>query len=195
MTSGNELLNSSNSINTPMKLKWPGFNEQGSIILNLAADTFCFTGKEIIIDGNTFTAKDELHITLLNRKTGLLLQQKLDQDQAAKIRLKNIFEEIDWSFRLTGPLHILSRQHESMLQKTIIMLIEMPGMAKLYAQIKEEGLISPEVPVPPPHITLYTHNCYPGIGVPGSVMLDALSEKSFSLEQFKSRFNLNSCDY
>ncbi len=57
------------------------------------------------------------------------------------------------------------------------MLIEMPGVATFYDQLKALGLIDLETPVPPPHVTMYTQNCPLGIGVPSDDALNTLSGK------------------
>ena len=53
----------------------------------------------------------------------------------------------------------------------------MRGMARFYAKLRERDLIDNALPVPPPHVTLYTFNCDTGIGVPSEAELDALTRR------------------
>jgi len=162
-------------------LKWPGFNEKNSVIIELAAELFCCAKNTINIHGELFTAKEEFHVTLIGSKLGLILQHKIKHNQTIDKLLEKIFEEIDWSYKLTGPVHILSRSEEGVVEKSVIMLIEMPGLTTFYKQSKALGLIDLETPVPPPHVTMYTQNCPSGIAVPSDDALNALSGKTISL--------------
>ena len=54
----------------------------------------------------------------------------------------HIFESIDWAFNKSGPVHILSRSKKSKVQKSIIVLIDMPGMKTFYQQLKSFGVVS-----------------------------------------------------
>ena len=164
-----------------MHLKWPGFNEMDSVIIELAAELFCHAKNIIDVNGELFTSKKEFHVTLIGSKLGLIIQDKIKHNQTINKLLEKIFEEIDWSYKLTGPIHILSCSEEDVVEKSVIMLIEMPGVTTFYDQSKALGLIDLETPVPPPHVTMYTQNCPSGIGVPSDDALNTLSRKTISL--------------
>lgn len=164
-----------------MRLKWPGVNECGTVLIELAAESFCLAKTQIEILGETFTPKEELHVTLIGCKLGLILQHKIKPNKATNKLLKNIFEDINWSFNQTGPVHILSRKKGKVVQKSIIMQLDMPGVTTFYDQLKAHGLIDLETPVPPPHVTMYTQKCPSGIGVPSDETLNTLSSKILSV--------------
>jgi hypothetical protein len=65
----------------------------------------------------------------------------------------------------------------------------MPGMTIFYEQLKSLGLIPDKTPIPPAHVTLYTHHCPLGIGVPSKEILNSLIEKSFSVDVFNEILN------
>ena len=164
-----------------MRLKWPGVNENGTVTIGLAAESFYLAKNEIDLHGELFTPKDELHVTLIGSELGLIIQDKIQHDQTIDKLLKKTFEEIDWHYKQTGPVHILSRSEEDVVEKSVIMLIEMPGVTTFYDQLKALGLIDLEVPVPPPHVTMYTQNCHLGIGVPNDDALNILSRETLSV--------------
>lgn len=170
------------------QLKWPGFTETGSVLIRLVPESFRFSSNTIAINGVTYEAKHELHITLAGSNSGQILKEKILLDQSVNDTLKHIFESIDWRFSLSGPVHVLSRKKDSILQGSVIMLINMPGISEFYQLVKKAGIMDPEIPVPPPHITLYTYNCPRGISVPGPEALDALSVKTLTLAEFNSVF-------
>ncbi len=164
-----------------MQLIWPGFNENGTVLIGLSAESFCLAKNKIDVLGKRFTPKDELHVTLIGSELGLIIQNKIQYDQTIHTLLKKTFEEIDWSFKQTDPAHILSRSEEGVVEKSIVILIEMSGVTVFYDRLKTLGLIGLETPIPPPHVTMYTHNCPLGIGVPNSGALNILSSKIISL--------------
>lgn len=164
-----------------MRLRWPGVNENGTVLIDLSAESFCLARHDIEVLGEMFTPKDELHVTLISGEIGLRFQQQIKQDKTIDSLLAKTFEEIDWSYEQKGPVHILSRKNESIIQKSVIMLVEMRGVTEFYDQLKALGLIETTTPVPPAHVTMYTHNCPLGIGVPDQKMLDILTIKKLSL--------------
>ncbi len=168
-----------------MQLKWPGFNDEGTVIIELALETFGQLKPSINIAGDVFTAKDELHITLIGTGLGSILLDQVNHDRSVDILLKKTFESIDCSFSKSGPVHLLSRNQGSTVEQTIIMLLEMPCMAEFYQQLKNLGLIDPATPVPPAHVTMYTHNCPHGIGVPDDNVLKQLTAKTLSVNMFE----------
>lgn len=169
-----------------MQLTWPGFNEEGTVLVELSMDTFCLAKSCVVIAGELFQPKDELHITVIGTELGLMLQRKIKQGQVSDELLQQSFEAIDWAFKQTGPLHMLSRTRGSVNQKSIILLIEMPGIQTFYQQLKKLGMIDPATPLPPVHITLYTQNCANGIGVANEETLKTLSIKTLSLNTLKA---------
>jgi hypothetical protein len=172
-----------------MNLQWPGFTEKGSVIIALPRETFCFPDKILVLDDVIYQAKDELHITLIGSDPGSLILGRVKQDQALQNRLMQIFEAIDWSFKQTGPVHILSRVKDGMTQGSIILLLAMGGIREFYNQLGTAGIIERQIPAPPPHITLYTHNCPAGIGVPDIVLLNKLTVAVYSSDELESLVN------
>jgi hypothetical protein len=172
-----------------MRLEWPGFNEKGSVIIDIALEEFCYTANTVVFENFIFSAKEEVHVTLISSELGSILLHKIKLHPAIRRRLRDIFEEIDWSFKKTGPVHVLSRKKEDVVQKSIIMQIEMPGVAEFYDQLKVNGMIDAETPVPPPHVTLFTFNCPVGIGVPSVDALNELTVSIFSIDEFSMLFN------
>ena len=167
-----------------MKLIWPGINAKGTVLINLEFESFLVSKVPVLVDSLYYTPKDELHVTLVGEKVGLILQHKIKQDLKNIEVLVHIFESIDWAFNKSGPVHILSRSNKSKVQNSIIMLIDMPGMTTFYQQLKSSGLIPGKTPIPPAHVTLYTYNCPFGIGVPSNKTLRSLSKKNLAVKEF-----------
>ena len=177
-----------------MKLPWPGFNEKQTVIIPLRKSSFDVSDHPVIFQGTQFLPKDEFHITLVGKCLGKLLKDQIDQKPQIEAQLKQVFQNIDWSFRRTGPIHILSRTREKtgndgiavpVIQKSIIQQLTMPGMPIFYDYLRAQGFLEPDWPAPPPHVTLYTRNCPHGIGVSSLHRLDKLSEGFLSINELR----------
>ena len=169
-----------------MRLRWPGVKDNGTVLIGLAAESFCLANNDIDVSGEIFKPKDELHITVISGEAGFALLDKIQQDKTIEPLLKKIFEAIDWSFKQVGPVHILSRSKDNILQKSIIMLVDVPGLFKFYDQLKTSGLIDADVLVPPAHVTMYTFNCPLGIGVANDDELKKLSQRTLSVNELNT---------
>ena len=82
-----------------MRLKWPGINAKGNVLIDLEPESFCLAESPILVQGEYFTPKDELHVTLMCSEHGLIIQDKIQHDQTIDKLLEKTFEEIDWSYK------------------------------------------------------------------------------------------------
>jgi hypothetical protein len=80
-----------------------------SMIIPLDWSNFIFTPKQVRIDNAWFEPKDELHITVISKRAGRTLGEKMSLDPVMAARVTKTFETIDWSFEPAGPVHIISR--------------------------------------------------------------------------------------
>lgn len=177
----------------PMKMLWPGFNAQGSVIIPLEMSSFPVSPDAIVLSGERFEPKEELHVTLISKKTGITIQGKMITRPEIESGLAQKFDEIDWAYEKTGPVHLLSRAREysdeegelkARIEKTIIMRLKMPGIAMFYDYLKSRDLLDSDCPAPPPHVTLFTRNCPVGIGLPDLERLEALTCRTFPIVAF-----------
>jgi hypothetical protein len=177
-----------------VKIPWPGFNEQQTVIIPLGKSSFDVADHPVIVQGEQFKPKDELHITLIGKRLARLLLEKIAHYPEIEMQLEKAFQNIDWSFKQTGPIHILAHTKDKMgndgvatpeIQKSIILQLGMPGMAAFYDYLKSRDLIGSAYPVPPPHVTLYTRNCPGGIGVSSVKALNELSRETFSINSLR----------
>ena len=171
-----------------MYLTWPGFNDNDTVLIDMSSEPFSLPKDAFYIDGQRFLRKDELHVTLLDSKLGNQLQSRIAQSPETEGTIKAIFETIDWSYTQSGPVHQLSRLKDDVRQGSIIMLIDMPGMKSFYDTLMAQGYFEKDTPLPPAHVTLYTYNNPIGIGVSSQDVLEALSMRSFSIEELEALY-------
>ena len=173
-----------------LKLLWPGFNEKGSLIIPLEWSEVPFPQNPIYIEREQFEPKDELHVTVIGKKAGSVIQEKMLLDPRIESTLRQVFEGIDWSFELGEVVHLLSREKErpgqgaTVLEKTVLVRLRIPGMAIFYEGLKSIKLVTEDTIVPPSHVTLYTLNCPSGIGVPSDDALEDLTERVLPIDNF-----------
>ena len=168
-----------NSTKTP----WPGFNEMGSLIISLAWGEVPLTETSVYIDGDRFEPKHELHVTVIGKKAGREVQARLSRAAQNEAALRKDFENIDWRFIPGVTLHVLSRTTWEPRESTIVLPVEMPGMAVFYECLKSLGLVTDDAP--PPHITLYHRNCPGGIGVPDEKTMGDLTVQTVPVQALR----------
>lgn len=150
---------------------WPGWTDQDTLILPLDDAS---PRTPVHIEGRRLEPKRELHVTLVGTALGRELRATLGDRLDAATR--PAFESLDWSLDRTG--------HGALIEKTgplddggrgsiasIIEFVELPAMAHFHRWLGE--LLGRQLPLPPPHVTLYTHGRAKGIGVPTSSALRA----------------------
>ena len=163
-------------------LKWPGFSACRTLIISVDKSEFGIQPGPLEHDHRIFIPKEETHITLFGSTEASELLQKIQDDPAVENEIIQAFENTDWSYTISGEYRRLVRvatenTSTGATEESIIVLLEMKGMRLFYDKMKALDLIDRDLPVPPPHVTLYTHNCDTGIGVPGEKELHALTRE------------------
>jgi hypothetical protein len=160
-----------------LRLKWPGLGTLNTLVISVDRHEFGIGTEPAQYAGKLFLPKQEAHITVLGSTPGSRLSQQFDHDSASERKVRQAFEGIDWCYEKTSDLRHLVRQetNDGDVEESIIMLVRMDGMTLFYKRLKALGLMPADQPVPPAHVTLYTHNCDPGIGVHSDAELAELT--------------------
>ena len=162
---------------TSLPLKWPGLGPLKTLVISVDRHEFGIGPEPANYAGKLFLPKQEAHITIIGSTLGNRLSQQFDLDHAIEQKVRQAFEDIDWCYEKTSDLRHLLRQqiNDGDVEESIIMLVRMNGMTEFYKRLMTLGLIPADHPVPPAHVTLYTHNCDPGIGVHSDAELTELT--------------------
>lgn len=171
------------------RVEWPGFNDTGSILLPLPTAQFQHLAPEIQVEGNSYKRKPEFHVTLMNKRLGRALERTVKHNPAQYAALEKAYLSNDWSLQQTDELRLIRREKtgpdgKTITQQSIVRMLHMPGLQEFYANLKQAGLLNPAVPLPPPHVTLYTRNCDSGISIPDSDALRNYTRHIFSMDSF-----------
>ncbi|MGV8940806.1 MAG: hypothetical protein ACOH1P_04605 [Lysobacter sp.] len=132
----------------------------------------------VVLDGLALQPKAELHITVVGNALGCELREAMAEAFLAG-RLGDAFACRHWDFRRTG-LYLLLRkpfndEGRDGIAHSIIELVELPAMAPFHHALGR--LLGRQLPVPPPHVTLYTAGRDRGIGVASGRRLRALTQR------------------
>lgn len=146
---------------------WPGWTAENTLILPLDEAP---PSHVIDIDGRRFEPKQELHLTLVGRRLGAELRATLGERLEAATR--PAFEALDWSCTRLGDGALVQRLRGDDAPATVIEFVDLPAMAHFHRWLGE--LLGRQLPVPPPHVTLYTHGATRGIGIPTPRALKAM---------------------
>lgn len=142
---------------------WPGWSDRHTLILPLGDAP---PDAPLDLDGRRFEPKDELHVTLVGTALGRELHEALGKRLEAATR--PAFEALDWSHRRSGTGVLIEKiglrdDGRRGTVASIIQLVELPAMAHFHRWLG--SLLGRQLPVPPPHVTLYTHGRAAEIGI------------------------------
>ena len=144
---------------------WPGFRDDGALILPLDGARFLPPGSPIRlrVDGHVLERKHELHATLLGRDAGSSLRGQLGE-----ARMRALFETFDWQLQGTARyalIHKAKPQWEGPLEAwSVIEHLHAPAFAQFRHALAEASGLPIDSGVP--HVTLYVAGDPYGIGLP-----------------------------
>ncbi len=154
--------------------EWPGWSDTNTLVLALDAAPH---RDPVVIAGRAFDPKSELHVTVVGRRQGAELRALFGDRLDAATR--PAFEALDWRITRTGERRLIVRDglRDDGLRGevgSVIEPVELPALAHYYRWLG--SLLGRQLPLPPPHITLYTHGRAGGIGIPSARALRAWSK-------------------
>ena len=147
-----------------------------SLILPVARADWPPPTVPVTLDGITLQPKPELHVTLV----GTSLGEELLRSVARPLLHDTVSRTL-----ATHGIHPMRTRTWNLLRKpfdedgrrgvahSLIEHVHLPAMAPLHAALGR--LLGRQLPVPPPHVTLYTAGDHRGIGVSSPGRLRALS--------------------
>ncbi|HET7844074.1 MAG TPA: hypothetical protein VFL14_07985 [Xanthomonadales bacterium] len=142
-----------------MSTRWPGFGPAATIVVPVDPATWAPPAAAVTIAGVRFAPKRELHVTVVGKALGARVRDALDEAHVAAL-----FEALDWRFRRTHRIVHVRREVDGVVEQSLIERVEQPAMATFHDVLAQR--LGTALPVPPPHVTLWTHGTDEGIGLP-----------------------------
>jgi len=150
--------------------KWPGWSQQKTLLLPIDASEWPAPTQPVLLDGQHFVPKPELHVTLVGRALGQHLLASLGERRYRTLVARTAYESLDWPYVRSGVMLRLEKHGAEGgpddRMGALIELVKLPAMADFHRQLGL--LLGRELPVPPPHVTLYTAGKAKGIGIPNA---------------------------
>ncbi|HVI59588.1 MAG TPA: hypothetical protein VM619_12070 [Luteimonas sp.] len=132
-------------------------------------------GDRIRLEAVEFAPKNELHVTLVGNALGRELRAVFGA--RARALVDAAFDAQDWRFRRTGCQLLLRKAYADAgtahVAHSIVELVELPAMAPFHRALGHA--LGRQLPLPPPHVTLYTAGRAQGIGVSSLARLRAFT--------------------
>lgn len=147
-------------------LRWPAPGGGDSLVLPIAPADWPPPGDGIEVDGVALAPKPELHVTVIGSRLGGELRTTFAQPWLATA-VAAALDVQDWRFTRSGRHWLLRKPYvedgRQQVTHSVIERIELPAMAPFYRELGR--LLGRQLPVPPPHVTLYVAGRKQGIGV------------------------------
>lgn len=142
----------------------PHWTSAGTLLLPIARAAWPPPAHGLRLDGVDFAPKGELHVTVVGRALGGELAIAMAADRHLRARIDASCRELCWAWRRGHAWWWLERRHDGGRRRAIVERIELPAMADFHAALGT--WLRRTLPVPPPHVTLFTAGDANGIGVP-----------------------------
>ena len=149
---------------------WPGWSAAGALVLALDPAAWAPPATPLQVDGREFAPKHELHVTVVGKGLGAEVQAALDAGRVDADGLRAAFTGQPWRLRRSHWRVHLRKPAPEQHVESVIEPIALPAMARLHAWLGRA--LGRELPVPPPHVTLYVRGDAEGIGVPDEATLE-----------------------
>lgn len=160
----------------------PRFDQ--TLILPIPASCWEPPAQPVTLDGIRLEPKDELHATLIGGALGSELRRSLDPARLER-EVDTLFRRFDWAFSRTGRFLLLCKPFREggrlRVAHSVIEFIELPAMAPFHRALGQ--LLGRELPVPPPHVTLYVAGRREGIGIRDRGQLRGLAVRAVSASE------------
>ena len=152
-----------------------------SLVLPIAPDCWPPPRAGVEIDGIAFEPKPELHITLIGNRLGRELRRTFAAPWLAAA-VGTALDVGDWRFTRGHRCWLLRKPFiedgRLRVAHSIIERVELPAMASFHHELGR--LLGRQLPVPPPHVTLYVAGRAEGIGVSSGARLRAFTLRELS---------------
>ena len=137
-----------------------------SLVLPIASEDWTPPQHGAEIDGIAFTPKPELHITVIGNRLGRELREAFAAPWL-RMMVSTAFAKHDWRFTRSRRHCLLRKpfvEHGHLrVAHSVIERVDLPAMAPFHRELGR--LLGRQLPVPPPHVTLYVAGRAEGIGV------------------------------
>ena len=155
---------------------WPGFSAGGAVVIAIDPARWPPPAQPLILAARAYDPKHELHLTVIGRALGQALRAAVASGGLDEAVLRQAFEAGPWRLRRSGWWLPLRREAtaEKPAAASVIEPVALPAMARFHTRLS--AATGRQLPVPPPHVTLFVEGDAEGIGVPDASTLAQLRD-------------------
>ena len=146
----------------------PHWTRAGTLLLAIAPAALPLPVAVLRLDGIEFRRKHELHATIVGNALGARVRRAM-ADRAVRHAIAEAIASLDWWWRRCREWTLIEKREGARCRHSLIERIELPAMAAFHVRLGER--LGEALPVPPPHVTLYTAGGTRGIGIPDDATL------------------------
>jgi hypothetical protein len=150
----------------------PCWTPARTLLLPIAATAWPPLAAELALDGVAFVRKRELHATIAGNALGARLCDAMAASSEVRATVERTLAGLDWRWQRNRDWRLLEMREGGSWRRSVIELIALPAMAGFHHAMAR--LLGATLPVPPPHVTLYTSGGARGIGLPDAAALARL---------------------
>lgn len=163
------------------RIATPRWTPARTLLLAIAGEAWPPLAPQVCLDGMAFARKRELHATIVGHGLGARLCGAMSASREVHDRVQHAIDTLDWSWQRGLDWRLLETSGDGARRRTVIELIDLPAMAAFHHAIAR--LLGDTLPVPPPHVTLYTAGGAKGIGLPNPAALARLQLRDVTADE------------
>ena len=150
----------------------PHWTPAGTLLLPIAPQALPLPAPALELDGIALRRKRELHATIVGNALGARMRKARGEDPAVGAAVDAAIANLAWTWQRCRHWTLLEKRGEAPCRHALVERIELPAMAAFHRRLGDA--LRERLPVPPPHVTLYTAPDGKGIGIPDTATLARL---------------------
>jgi len=128
--------------------------------------------EQLSLDGFDLRRKRELHATIVGHALGARVRDRMAADAHVRDAVAEAIAGLQWQWERCRSWALLEKREGGTRRQSLVEHLRMPAMATFHRRLG--ALLGETLPVPPPHVTLYTSGGAKGIGLPDAPTLERL---------------------
>jgi hypothetical protein len=150
----------------------PRWTAARTLLLPIPAQAWPSLPAELRLDGFELRRKRELHATIVGHALGARVRDRMSADARVRGAVDEAIAGLDWQWHRCRSWALLEKREGARSRQALVEHLRMPAMAAFHRRLGT--LLDEALPVPPPHVTLYTGGGSKGIGLPDEATLERL---------------------
>jgi hypothetical protein len=150
----------------------PRWTSARTLLLPIPSQEWPPLPERLELDGVDLRRKRELHATIVGHALGTRVRDCMAADAQVRDAVAETIAGFDWQWRRCRSWALLEKREAGRSRQSLVEHLRMPAMAAFHRQLG--ALLGETLPVPPPHVTLYTSGGAKGIGLPDESTLERL---------------------